>query len=327
MGAPTEQRSVVENRQLFGHRVEQFYEPPEDSPYAAGRKAGQITDDSSQMFMLAEAFIQGGGSVTARAVADMLLAWTQTEYFPRFAGPSTKRAVEALRKGADPETLGAQGRETNVGTTNGSAMRIAPAGLVHPGDPRAAVRAAAITCRPSHFTSIGVAGSGAIAAAVAVALLDNSTIVDVVRAAVFGAELGAQIGADEGREVAGADVAKRIKLAAAIGLTSPDLDTAIERLTTEIGTGLPIVESVPATLGFFVAAAGDPWQAIIGAATAGDDSDTVGCMVGSIAGAFRGIRAVPTHAREVVREANGLDLDSLSTRLAAVAAQAPTGSK
>lgn len=320
LGAPTEQRSVLENRRLFGHRVEKFFEPPADSPYAKGRKAGQITDDSSQMFLLAEAFIAGGGSITARAVADMLLAWSNTEYYPRFAGPSTRRAIDALRDGADPQTLGAQGRETNVGTTNGGSMRVAPAGLVHPGDPTAAVHTAAITCMPSHFTSIGVSGAGAIAAAVSVAVTDGATVVDVVRAALHGARLGSKIGAEQGREVAGPDVAERIETAAAIGLTSPDIDTAIERITKRIGTGLPTVESVPAAIGFFVAANGDPRHTVIATATAGDDSDTVGCMAGSIAGAFRGIAAVPTDLRDTVRRANNLDLESLAARLASVAA-------
>lgn len=321
LGAPTEQRSVLENRRLFGHRVEEFFEPPADSPYAVGRRAGQITDDSSQMFLLAEAFIANGGAITARAVADMLLTWSKTEYYPRFAGPSTRRAIDALRAGADPETLGAQGRETNVGTTNGGSMRVAPAGLVHPGDPTAAVHAAAVTCMPSHFTSIGVSGAGAIAAAVSIAVVNGSTIVDVVRAAIRGARLGADIGAKQGREVAGANVADRIEAAVAIGLTSPDIDTAIELITARIGTGLPTVESVPAAIGFFVAANGDPWQTVVAAATAGDDSDTVGCMAGSVAGAFRGIGAIPTSARDIVRQANGLDLESLASRLTRVAQQ------
>ena len=49
-----------------------------------------------------------------------------------------------------------------MGASNGGAMRVAPAGLVHPGDIKGAVRAAAVTCRPNHFTSIGVSGAGAI---------------------------------------------------------------------------------------------------------------------------------------------------------------------
>lgn len=320
LGAPTEQRSIREIRQLFGGRVETFFAPPADSPYAKGRKAAQYTDDSSQMMMLAEALIRGKGEITPRDMADILLTWSQDpQYYPHFAGPSTQRAVEALRGGADPATLGAQGREATTGASNGGAMRVAPAGLVNPGNIPAAVRTAAITCQPSHFTSIGVSGAGAIAAAVAVALRDDATVIDVVRAALEGAERGYEIGATEGREVAGALVTKRIELAVHIASTSRTLDQAIEDIAGTVGTGLHTSEAVPAAIGFFVAAAGDPWQAAIAAANAGDDSDTVGCMAASIAGAYSGIAAVPADKLRDVLAANELDLSPLAAGLAEVA--------
>ena len=320
LGAPTEQRSMEEIRRLFGGRVETFFAPPADSPYAKGRKAAQFTDDSSQMLMLAEAFVRGDGLVTARDVADMLITWSKNpDYFPHFAGPSTRRAIEALEQGADPDTIGAEGREATMGASNGGAMRIAPAGLVHPGDVEAAVRAAAVTCRPSHFTSIGVSGAGAIAAAVAVALRDDATVLDVVRASLQGAELGHRIGATEGREVAGAHVGRRIDLAVRIASTSPDLDTAIREIAETVGTGLHAAEAVPAAIGFFVAAAGDPWLAAVAAANAGDDSDTVGCMACSIAGAYSGFGAVPADKLAQVIAAHDLNLHPLAADLARVA--------
>lgn len=320
LGAPTEQRSIAEIQHLFGGRVETFFAPPADSPYAKGRKAGQYTDDSSQMIMLAQAFIDGGGSVTAQDVANMLITWSKIpEYFPHFAGPSTRRAIAALEQGADPNTVGAEGREATMGSSNGAAMRIAPAGLVNPGNIENAVRAAAITCRPSHFTSVGVAGAGAIAAAVAIALRDDATILDVVRAAMLGADLGNEIGATEGREVAGALVRNRIELAVHIASTSPNLDAAIRNIAATVGTGLQAAEAVPAAIGFFVAAAGDPWWAAVAAANAGDDTDTVGCMASSIAGAYSGSAAVPADKLAEVLEANDLDLRPLATALAEVA--------
>lgn len=320
LGAPTEQRSIAEIQRLFGTPVTTFHEPPADSPYAKGRRAAQITDDSSQMIMLAEAFVAGGGTITARATADMLLAWSQKpEYYPHFAGPSTRRAIDALREGADPDLVGAQGRETTQGTSNGGAMRVAPAGLVHPGDPAAAVAAAAITCRPSHHTSIGVAGAGAIAAAVAAALVDGASLIDVVRAGLWGASEGARLGAEHGREVAGPSVRARAEEAVRIAVTSPDMGTAVEEIAARVGTGLPAAEAVPAALGFFVAAGGDPFRTVSAAATAGDDSDTVACMAGSIAGAFTGFAAVPADLYAQLTAANPIDLPGLADRLAAVA--------
>jgi ADP-ribosylglycohydrolase len=319
LGAPTEQRSISEIRQLWGGRVEDFKEPPADSPYAKGRKAAQITDDSSQMIMLAEAFIEGGGSTTPRAVADLLLKWSDIpEYFPHFAGPSTRRAIDALRDGADPTTLGAIGREATMGTSNGGAMRVAPAGLVHPGDVRGAVEAAATTCQVSHYTRHGVAGAGAIAAAVAVAMCDGATLLDVVQGALRGADLGAEIGSERGRDTAGASVRSRTERAVEIAMVSPDLDVAIRGIADAVGTGLHAAEAVPAAIGFFVAGGGDPWATVVAAANAGDDTDTVACMAGAIAGAFSGFGAVRQDAYQRVVEANDLDLESLAERLVQV---------
>lgn len=320
LGAPTEQRSIDQIRARFGGRVERFFAPPQDSPFAKGRAAGQFTDDSSQMIMLAEVFIAGAGSVTARAVADMLVAWSgKPEYYPHFAGPSTRRAITAIKAGEDPEVIGSQGVETNEGASNGGAMRVAPAGLVHPGDPAAAVRAAATTCRPSHFTSVGVSAAAAIAGAVSVAMCDDVTLVDVVRAAVWSAEQGAAIGAEHGREVAGPSVARRIELAAEIAVSAPDLDTATRRIAEVVGAGLPAAEAVPAAIGLLVAAGGDPWLTVVAAANVGDDTDTVACMAGSIAGALHGIAGVPQDRYAEVQVANGVDIADLARRLTAVA--------
>lgn len=323
LGAPTEQRSRREIRELFGGRVETFFEPPADSPYAKGRRRAEITDDSSQMMLLCELLIRDGGKVTARSMADLLVEWSgDARYFPHFAGPSTRAAIEKLKAGADPEKTGSEGRETTQGTSNGGAMRVAPVGMVHPGDPEEAVRAAAQTCRPSHFTSVGLAGAGAVAGAVAVALQKGATVLDVVRGAIWSAELGERIGASEGREVAGPSVARRIEVAVEIASVSEELDTAISKIAALVGTGLSAAEAVPAAIGFVVAGGGDPWQTVVAAANAGDDTDTVGCMAGSIAGALTGFAAVPQERYREVVEANRIDLKSLADRLAAVALRA-----
>lgn len=248
------------------------------------------------------------------------MVWSQNPaYFPHFAGPSTRRAIDALREGADPETLGAQGREATVGTSNGGAMRVAPAGLIHPGDVPAAVEAAAITCQVSHFTRHGVAGAGAIAGAVAIAMCDGASIRDIVQGALLGADLGAEIGSARGRDTAGASVRARLERAVQIAITSPDLDTTVRRIADEVGTGLHAAEAVPAALGFFVASGGDPWWTVVGAANAGDDTDTVACMAGSIAGAYAGFGAVPREAYAQVVAANELQLEDLAARLVQVA--------
>lgn len=320
LGAPTEERARTEIPGLFGGRVERFEAPLPDAPYAAGRQAAQITDDSSQMLLLAEAFIAHGGSVSPEVMAELLIHWSGLpEYYPHFAGPTTRAAIDRLKAGEDPWEVGKAGNIMSQGASNGGAMRVAPAGLVHPGDVEQAVRAAHLTCVPSHNTSLGVAGAASIAAAVAAACVEGATLVDVVRAARFGAERGEEIGRTEGRLVAGPSMTARIDLAVSIAIQSRDLDDAVTRITDAIGTGLPAAEACPAAIGFFVAAGGDPFQTAVAAANAGGDSDTVGCMAAAIAGAFAGIDAVPADMVTRLEESNALDLGDVARRLAAVA--------
>lgn len=309
LGAPTEQRSRGQIQQLWGSRIETFVDPPEDALYAAGRRAGQMTDDSSQLLRLADAYVANGGVLTAAGVAAMLTDWSTTEYFPRFAGPSTRRAIDALREGADPEIQGAAGTGSE-GTTNGAAMRVAPAGLRHPGDPDSACRDALTSCRPSHLTTTGVAGAAAIAAAVSVAMVPGAGLLAVVDAARRGAAEGARLGRLHGRDAPGPDVARRIDLAVSEAVHAPSFDAAVDAVASTVGTGLPMAEAVPAVVGIFLAAEGDPFLCCVGGANAGDDTDTVACMAGALSGAFRGFGAIPPQLYSAVVQVNQLDLEA-----------------
>lgn len=320
LGAPTEERSIPEIEKLWGPRITEFHAPPQDSPYALGRKAAQFTDDSSQMLMLAQVFIDGNGTATPEAVGKMIIEWSgKPEYYPHFAGPTTRRAIDRLKEGQDPWEVGKAGRIMTEGSSNGAAMRVAPAGLVHPGDIEAAAHAAFLTCVPSHNTNAGAAGAAAIAGAAAAAMVDGATILDVVRGAKQAAEIGDRLGSEKGRIVPAPSIVRRIDLAVETAITSPDFDSAVRNIADLIGTGLPAAEAVPAAIGFFVAAGGDPWLAASLSASAGGDSDTVGCMAASIAGAFGGIGSVPQDAYAAVQAANDIDLNELSESLAKVA--------
>lgn len=316
LGAPTEELSRQQIRDAFGGYVTEFHAPLPGAPYAKGRKAAQITDDSSQMIMLAELLVRTRGNITAQHMADLLIEWSGNEnYYPHFAGPTTRAAIEKLAAGADPLEVGRAGSIMTQGASNGGAMRVSPVGLFHYGAPEATVEAAFTTCAPSHNTTAGVAGAAAVAAAVAEACREGSSINDVVRAAKAGARAGANLGRTRGRDVPGARIDRRIDRAVSLAMTATSDEDAIDLIEGEIGVGLPASEAVPAALGFFVAAAADPIRTAELAANAGGDSDTIGCMAASISGAFSGIEAIdPTHVN-AVEQANDLDLTQISHQL------------
>lgn len=104
-----------------------------------------------------------------------------------------------------------------------------------------------------------------------------------------------------------------------IAAASRCLDQAVQDLADVVGAGLSAAEAVPAAIGLFVAASGDPWTTVVGGANIGDDTDTVACMAGAVAGALRGFSAVPLEKYHDVVTANQVDVDLVAHRLAGVA--------
>ena len=255
---------------------------PADHLVHAGLPAGRITDDSEQAFSIAQAVI-AAGAVTLEAVVDGLLAWYERvdgDQSP-YVGPSTRRGIQALKRGEDPKTTGLWG------DTNGAPMRIAPIGLLHPGDIAAAVRDTATVCMPTHFTQPAVSGAAAVAAAVSMAMLDGVSLSAVIQAGLLGAELGRQ----HGRKWFGASVSFKIRQALAIAHSGQTVQTRLRRLYDEVGATLNVPETVGSAFGLLAMAEGDPKQTAILAANLSGDADTIAAIACAIAGTYAGFEA------------------------------------
>jgi ADP-ribosylglycohydrolase len=322
MGAATEQHSIPEIVAEHGGMLRELIAPGVDT-FSEGNRPGQVTDDASQMFALAEALIETDGELTEEVWIRKLLHWSQTSPMARMMGPTTRPLLEAMAAGEDTSAIGQVGNSTrkltSFGTTNGAAMRIAPAGLVFPGDPEGAVQLAWLTSRPTHDTQIATAGAGAIAAGVAHALERGADVPSVTGACLWGARYGEELGGREGRRVAGPSVARRIELAIAEAQRATSLEDAIRRIEASVGNSVMMVESAPAAVGIFVAAGADVVETVVGGANIGNDTDTIAAMAGSLAGALHGISAVPRDLFETIKAANDEDIEALARGLTAIA--------
>lgn len=288
---------------------------PEHSPFSSGRPAGHFSDDSSQMLNLC-ARLAPGQPITVDDVVATLLDWAEdTSMFGRTAGPTTRRAIERLRAGEDPAVVGRGEIYAGTGTSNGAAMKAAPAGWLNPGRPADAVRDAITIALPTHATQLAMSGAGAIAAAVAQALAPAADVESIISAALEGAALGEELGLRAGREVAGPSVRRRITEAVRIGQRSDGIWDAMDEISDLIGSGLPTTEAVPAAIGIFAAARGDVSDTIIGAVNLGNDADTVATMAGAIAGTLAGSLKLPAPWIELVTSVNSLDLDATARHL------------
>ena len=266
----------------YGGWITSLLPGPADHPVHFGLPAGRITDDSEQAFSLARAFIAHGG-VSLQAALEAIITWYDRvggDSSP-YVGPSTRRGVQALKRGEDPHTTGLWG------DTNGAAMRISPVGLLHPGDPMSAIADAAVVCIPTHNTNVAISGACAVAAAIAIAMTEGVSLESVISAGVLGAELGRQ----RGRPWLGPSVARRIQMAVAIARGPGDALARLRELYHVVGTSLSVPETVGAAFGVLAMAEGDPQQTAIYAANLSGDADTVGAIACAIAGAYAGIGA------------------------------------
>ena len=274
-------------------------------------ESAEVTDDTGQLEALARVLVESAGAPSQKAWREALIEWFETSPTAARAGPTT-RAILA----GDPHPP-----DERIGVTNGSAMRAAPCGLVHPGDPEAAVELAWLTSRPTHDTQVAAAAAGAIAAGVAVALRPGSGLPDVVEACVLGAALGNGLGVRHGRTVALPRVSNRIELAIGEARAARDMNDALERIEAAVGTSMLAFESVPAAVGVLAASDGDPVAVVRAAVWLGGDADTIASMAGALAGALHGYAALEPDDRAVL-DLVLPGLEELVPGLAAIAASA-----
>lgn len=305
LGMPSQTLPRDEIRTRYG-TITDFVAPFAGHPVSHGLEAANVTDDTEQTMLMAEALIAGHGRIDEAAWAEALIGWeadVRARGLRDLLGPSSKRALEALIGGAAPDETGRKG------TTNGAAMRITPVGIATPpGNLPAFTASVARACRVTHNTREAIASAAAVAMVVSLGVAGESFDASLPRA-LEAARAGTGLGAPEGV----ADMAERIERALAIALTGTEADIA-----REVGTSVASHESVPAAFALVRIARGDPWQAAVLAANIGDDTDTIGAIAAAMAGATGGSAAFPADKTARVIAVNGLRLRPLAAGLLAL---------
>lgn len=306
MGMPTQTMTREDIASRYG-AITGFRDAVPDQKVSGGLKAGTITDDTEQSLLLARHLIARHGTVDQEAWAAELLAWerdTHARGVNDLLGPSTKRAIEALQRGVPASEAG------RYGTTNGAAMRIVPVAIATPASSvTQLVDAVEESCRLTHHTSEAIGSAAAVAAAVSSAI-GGASLGDMIGAARAAASAGEQ----RGERATGGSIRERIDAALALAEGRSGLDAATT-IAPEVGTSVAALQSIPMAFAILVLAEGDPWQAALMSAVIGDDTDTIGAISCGMAGALGGICSIPKEAWALVRDGNGLELDSLADGL------------
>lgn len=304
---------------LHGAEISTFIDASTDrlvDPVHYNLSAGEVTDDTYATLAIVQAIIDSG-RVDVEAFAKAFINWADDDKKLAarlgrdrgFLGPSSGQAIERLRAGVSPYETGGEG------TTNGSAMRVAPIGFVHPGNIVATVDATEMSCIPTHNTNVAISAACAISCAVSVMAAGVTDMADIVAAAKAGAELGAT----RGKIGYCPSIVKRIDLA--VQLTRQNKPHAeIRRDIYDLnGSYLPSYEIVPAAIGAFVLEGGVPEASILSAINVGGDCDTLGAIAGALAGTLRGVNGFPPLYNIQIEAANQFGLRQLSEQFLAAA--------
>ncbi|WEV66810.1 ADP-ribosylglycohydrolase family protein [Bifidobacterium sp. ESL0769] len=315
LGMPTQSMSHDSIVKAYGGPIRDFRDAVDDQPIAPSMKAGSVTDDTDQAFILACRLIDDGGDLDVMAYAQDLLAWEQrmrAKGSLDLLGPSTKAALEKLSQGVSPELTG------KYGTTNGGAMRAAPVGIAFaPGQDLCA--AARQSCIVTHNTTQGIEATTLVAAVVSFGL-EGGQLRDNMRKAISLVHGMGRLG----NWSAKASVAARVE-ALIDYLDSPsgrvvcrEDDDFAAFLRDIVGTSVEANESVPAAFAIAYRFAGRPFGALCFAASLGGDTDTMAAMAGAMLGAAYGPDTFGEERVRKVEKLNVLDVDGVASGLVAL---------
>ena len=166
LGMPTQSMSAADIRRYYGGSITRLVNAVPQQPIAPNMKAGAVTDDTEQAFVLAQRLIEDGGHLDNARYARDLLQWEadmKAKGSLDLLGPSTKAALRKLTEGVSLEKTG------RFGTTNGGAMRATPVGIAfRPGE--ALADAAWRSCVVTHNTVQGIESTTLVASAVSFAI-------------------------------------------------------------------------------------------------------------------------------------------------------------
>lgn len=252
--------------------------------------ASWSTDDTEFALLTAKTLIRCGGKLTSE---ECVHSWmedvvTQDEY--KRGGASEIEAANNLRKGLLPPQ---SGKYNAFRLSDGSAMRIGPVGIICAGDPDKAKEYARIESEISHYED-GVWGAQAVAAAVAVAMVDG-TIEEIIEAAM------SAIPEDSWLYYSMTQVFKMLESSNG-NILEIWMDLHDFLWTSTWAT---TAEAIPSAFACLKSVHDDFRSGVTLAGNFGRDADTIGAVAGVILGAKYGAKGIPAHWIEKTRYPSG----------------------
>lgn len=289
--------------------IDTFYPPEKGHIFHDGLKAGEYTDDTEQAMALMKSFIRNK-KVDPQDVVCEILEWADRVKgkYASPLGPSTERALKAIRNGADIQISG------RYGNTNGSAMRISPVGIIHGlrgSECEEMVKDVYLTCLPTHNTTVCVSSAAAIAWGVALCIRGEQNIDFIVKETMRAAEIGEKYG----YPIVAPSIPKRIEVIYDMVKKSKDPKDTMKKLYDYFGGGDLAADSVPVAIGLFALGKGNVKSVNEYCVNFGGDCDTNAAMAGAMAGAYSGVDMVPDLWKKTIKEVNNVDFENFAHQI------------
>jgi poly(ADP-ribose) glycohydrolase ARH3 len=254
-------------------------EPEAIVAVAEGRELLAYTDDTHMMIGMAESLVHSEGFDGEHMVHIFIQNYENEPWRGYGPGPPNIfrmiRAGEAWNKAAEKVYRGGS-------YGNGSAMRIAPVGVLYHNDLAMLKEVACRSSQLTHSHELGREGAALQAYAVALAVgLESAKAFDPRK---FLARLVEFVQHEVYRQ----------KLEK-VGILLGEADRA--KVVAELGNGVEAFNSVPTAIYSFLSHHHSFGEAILFAVSLGGDTDTIAAMTGAISGAYLGVGSIPDRWR------------------------------
>jgi ADP-ribosylglycohydrolase len=313
MGGPVESLHYDVIRRDWG-RVDQllpYRTPGGGRPRVNGQRrveAGAYTDDTLHALLISWTIARRNGRITAQDLAeiwfehaDIVLDLWYTEKISLYRWALAGVPAEEAGRDSVP--------------ADNAVIGIAPIGLINAGDPRQAAQDA---YQVAGLMNDGPSRTGAstVASAVAAAMVPGATVQSVIQAAREHSEPPMREAIDRAVRLAEqctGDVEFTERFYRDLLVEWPYAARMAQLGGRVVGPqnswGVDVHEVVPAALGHFVLADGDPAATIVGCVNFGRDCDSIASIGGHIAGALRGVEVLPSSWKETIESANPFGLE------------------
>jgi poly(ADP-ribose) glycohydrolase ARH3 len=269
---------------------------PEEAREMADRQSRLVyTDDTAMMIGVAESLAEKRG-IDAEHMADVFARNYYREPY-RGYGPGPPRIFQLMMQG-EAWDKAAEMIYPGGSFGNGSAMRIAPVGVLYHDSVDDLRMVAYESSRITHAHELGKEGAALQACAVALVTGLNPS------APFSGEDFVANLEGFVHHELYKHKIDEMRRLMG---------ESDKSRVVSSLGNGIEAFNSVPAAIYSFLSHPGSFEESVLYAISLGGDTDTIGAMNGAIAGAYLGIDSIPERWREKLE--NREYIEDLARRL------------